>query len=176
MPNLLADVIQHLDRNGVRAALIGAEALSLHGIVRATVDIDLLTVSRDVLSRNFWSVLEGRASIDVRRGDFTDPLAGVVRLHASDGGPLDIVVGKYKFERDVVDRAEAGVFEGVSLPVVRLPDLVLLKLFAGGPKDAWDIQQVLAFADPALIAEIEQHLPNLPADARELWARLRVVQ
>jgi hypothetical protein len=171
---LLADVVDHLDRNGVRAALIGAEALSLHGIVRATVDIDLLTVSRTVLTREFWTALDDRSSIDVRRGDLEDPLAGVVRLRGGGGELLDLVVGKYEFQKAVVERAETGVFEGVSLPVVLLPDLVLLKLFAGGPKDAWDIQQILAAAQPSLIAEVEQRLPELPADARQLWERIRV--
>src|SRR5688572_839643 len=97
MATLLSDVAQHLERHEVLAALIGAEALAFHGIVRATVDIDLLTVSKAVLSTDFWKPLEQQATVDVRRGDFQDPLAGVVRLRSRDDESLDVVVAKYKF-------------------------------------------------------------------------------
>lgn len=170
---LLADVVPHLERNDVRVALIGAEALSVYGFVRATLDIDLMTVSNAVLSNDFWKPLDERASIDVRRGDHQDPLAGVVRLNSRDGEQLDVVVGKYKFQKAVIDRAEQGVFEEVSLLVARLADLVLLKLFAGGRKDAWDIQRVLESSDETLVVEVEQYLPELPDDAQQLWAQIR---
>jgi hypothetical protein len=52
---------------------------------------------------------------------------------------------------------------------------VLLKLHAGGPKDAWDIRALLEVADdPAAVqAGVDRAIDRLPADARHLWARLR---
>ena len=169
---LLSEVVQHLERNSVRMALMGAAAMPVYGVARSTADADLVTVDRNVLDRGFWEALKN-AVIDVRRGDQFDPLAGVVRLKRPPERQVDVVVGKYIFVRDVIERAEVQVVDGVSLPVVRLADLILLKLFAGGPQDAWDIGRLLESADAANMAEVESHLSTLPADAQELWARIR---
>lgn len=169
MATLRDDVLRHLDHSGTRAILIGADAMALHGIVRATVDTDLMTVSKEVLSREFWEPLDNRAAIEVRRGDYDDPLAGVVRLRHPEEKRVDVVVMKHRFAAEIIDRARL-VNE---VRVAQLPDIVLLKLFAGGPQDAWDIAQVLASADAALITEIESRLPTLPHDVRSLWERIR---
>ncbi|MBV8519050.1 MAG: hypothetical protein JO197_16770 [Acidobacteria bacterium] len=50
---------------------------------------------------------------------------------------------------------------------------MLLKLFAGGPQDAWDIEQVLAGGATDVVNDVEVHIDELPSAARELWARLR---
>ena len=64
--------------------------------------------------------------------------------------------------------------EGVPVPVASRPDLILLKLYAGGPQDAWDIEQLLACEErSAVIREVERHLEALPEECRALWARLR---
>jgi hypothetical protein len=48
-----------------------------------------------------------------------------------------------------------------------------LKLYAGGSRDAWDIEQLLEAGDrAALSAEVEAMLPVSPEDARRLWARV----
>ncbi len=49
MPNLLGDVVEHLERAEIRVALIGAVALTVYGVARATFDADLLTTDRRVL-------------------------------------------------------------------------------------------------------------------------------
>ena len=46
---LLHDVLGVLERRGTPAGLIGAVALAAHGIVRATLDYDLLVLDRGVL-------------------------------------------------------------------------------------------------------------------------------
>lgn len=171
MASLLGDVVAHLHRKRVPFALIGATALASHGLARATFDIDLITLARDVLSREFWNPLQGE--IDPRRGDFDDPLIGVVRINREGERQLDIVIPRGKYVRGVIERAEPAVLAGVTLPVARLADIVLLKLDAGGVQDRSDIERILANAPPALISEIEDRLPELPADAAGLWARIR---
>lgn len=171
---LLSDVLRHLERNDVRAVLMGAAAMPVYGVARATHDSDVITVDRKVLSRDFWTALEN-ADVDVRRGDPFDPLAGVVRLKRPRERQVDVVVGKYIFIRDVIERAEVRVIGGVSLPVARLADLILLKLFAGGPQDAWDIGRLLesSSSSSSVVAEVESHISELPSDAQELWSRIR---
>ncbi len=163
-----AVVFRHLAARDVAFAVIGARAMGVRGVLRFSDDTDVLTTNRDVLRSDFWEDLGG-ATVDIRRGDFEDPLAGVTTISIG-GDIIDVVVGKYKWQAAVVRRAESVVLTDEPWPVVRAADLVLLKLFAGGPQDAWDIEQLLR-TDPTLRAEIEQHLPDLPEDARRLWQR-----
>jgi hypothetical protein len=52
--------------------------------------------------------------------------------------------------------------------------LVLLKLYAGGPKDAWDIQALLESHDLSgdIKSEVSRAVSQLPVESRQLWARL----
>ena len=47
---------------------------------------------------------------------------------------------------------------------------MLLKLYAAGSQDRWDIEQLLQRPDrAALIAAVEDRLTDLPASARQIW-------
>jgi hypothetical protein len=172
MLELLAQVSTELARRGIAHAMIGAGALAVHGIARSTFDVDLFTMDGAALSRATWAALEARGVlVDVRAGDDTDPLAGVVRLAAPDQRAVDVVVGRHPWQAAVARRALPAAVGAASVPVAVPADLILLKLYAGGPQDAWDVQQLLA-ASPdrtALVGEVEKGLPDLPADAVELW-------
>jgi hypothetical protein len=155
-------------------ALIGASALTIHGVNRSTLDVDLLVTDRACLDRPTWSALESEGvSIDVRKGDLRDPLAGVVRFESQGDLPLDLVVGKLPWQEKILARARTADFAGLALPVLGPVELILLKLYAGGPQDAWDVQQLLAGPDQAsLIAEVETELHALPPEASRLWKRI----
>jgi hypothetical protein len=57
------------------------------------------------------------------------------------------------------------------VPVVTAPDFVLLKLYAGGPQDAWDVDQLLD-VEPAIAARVEAVIAALPADSIRLWRQI----
>jgi hypothetical protein len=174
IPTLFETVVAVLDGLGVHCALIGAGALGVHGVARSTYDIDLLVSSAAVLDAGMWATLQTQGVlVEVRRGDANDPLAGVVRLLAAGERPVDIIVCRTAWQADTIDRGEPVAVGGVRVPVVRAADLVLLKLYAGGHQDAWDITQLLAGDDrEALIEEVTSRLECLSADARALWQRL----
>jgi hypothetical protein len=165
-----SDVARHLGRRGVPFAVIGARAMAFHGIVRFTLDTDLLTTDRSVLDSAFWNDLAG-ASVDVRRGDLLDPLAGVVRIHFPTD-QVDVVVGKFTWQKSAVTRARPLEGGDPNLPVVQRADLVVLKLYAGGPQDLWDIHALLA-SGSGLQSEVDLLVSDLPDDARQLWERVR---
>jgi hypothetical protein len=172
---LLARAAAVLREAGVAHALIGAGALTVHGVNRATHDLDLLVLDPSCLRTDFWSVLESQeVSVEVRKGDLTDPLAGVVRLRLTGEVPVDVVVGKFTWQRTILERAVVRTTqEAADLPVVRAADLILLKLYAGGAQDGWDIQQLLEGEDrTGLIAEVEPLLPELPSRAVKLWRKV----
>ena len=172
--SLLERVAETLERAGARFAVIGAAAMAVHGVARATEDVDLLTLSDVSLDGARWtSLLEAGVQVSVARGDADDPLAGVVRFGQKGERPVDLVVGRYRWQRRILERAESAVVVGARLPTVLARDLVLLKLFAGGSQDAWDIEQLLAGPDrDMLVADVTVDLDDLPARCRKLWSRI----
>jgi hypothetical protein len=167
---LLDRVVCLLGERDVRHALIGAAALAAHGIARSTYDIDLLTTDERVLGDEFWSGLRSEGpSADVRRGDDQDPLRGVVRVELADERPVDIIVGRHPWHARAVDRARQLAD---APPVVTARDLILLKLYAGGTQDVWDVRELLRLPNAAeLVDEVSADLADLPAAMRELWWR-----
>jgi hypothetical protein len=146
----------------------------VHGVSRGTRDLDLFTLAREALNPVTWAPLEAiGVTVRIRCGDTDDPLAGVVRFTMPDEGPVDLVVGKSAWQAPIPDRARPALVVGVPLPVARASDIVLLKLYGGGPQDAWDIEQLLTAGDRAtLIAEVEASIASLPAECRDLWRRI----
>jgi len=174
-PMTLLDRVATLlaDRN-VPHALIGAAALAVHGISRSTLDQDLLVTHPAVLDPLFWILLTPDAVIDARPGDVEDPLAGVVRLRANGERDVDVVVGRDAWQTAVVARAQPVRFGASSIPVVTAADLVLLKLYAGGTQDRWDVEQLMGTdADGQVARQIEERVAALPARCRALWGQLR---
>lgn len=170
----IAEVVRALDSIGARYALIGAHAMAARGYPRSTVDVDLLTTDARVLDPGVWSdLLRAGAIVDCRRGDFDDPLAGAVHIRHSDGSEIDVIVGKWRWEARVVDRAEPLHVGGCDVPVARAGDLILLKLVAGGYLDLRDAAALLATGDRhAIVRDVEQHLDEVRPDVRAAWREL----
>jgi hypothetical protein len=171
---LLELVVAALESIDARYAVIGGQAVAMRGHPRLTIDYDFLTVDRRVFDREIWTSLEGEGAIvDIRRGDYDDPLAGVVHITLPDDHDADVVVAKWKWEQAVIERAERLLLQGVSVPVPRTSDLILLKLAAGGYVDLQDVYALLHAGDrEQLIQEVDQHIGALPADAQESWQRI----
>lgn len=170
---LLASVAGILVERGTPFTLIGAGAMAIHGVNRATTDIDLLVVDPRTLLGEYWPG-SPELDISIRPGGVDDPLAGVIRLRQSNAAPLDIVVGKARWQADIVAAAIPTIVLGVRVPVARLADLILLKLYAGGPQDVADIVQLLHGSGVDVTAELDGRVNDLPEDSRRLWAQLRL--
>jgi hypothetical protein len=95
----------------------------------------------------------------------------VVRIDRGDDRPIDVVVGRAAWQARAIARARTGI---AAAPVVEPRDLVLLKLYAGGPQDLWDVRQLLALPNaPELAAEVEADLVGLPRELARRWAEAR---
>lgn len=167
MSELITAVAERLRAAEVPFAVVGAAAMSSRGFPRQTLDFDFLVTDRRVLQPGFWDGLP--QSADSRIGDADDPLAGLVRFAAP---AVDIVVGRYRWQAEALSRAQELRVEGRLLPVVTLGDLILLKLHAGGYRDAADVRMMLDGADRAAREHVERELPAMPRDARRLWGEI----
>ena len=172
--SLIGRVASTLDRDGARYAVIGAAAMAAHGVGRSTRAVDLLTLSTVGLDEAWRTPLsEAGVRVSVARGDADDPLAGVVRFEQDGERPVDLVVGRYQWQRRVLERAQPAAVGATSLPTAQERDLVLLKLYAGGSQDGWDIEQLLAGPNrDALIAAVAADIDDLPPRCRRLWKRI----
>ena len=171
-PSLLGRVHRTLAAAGIRSALIGAAALAIHGVSRATQDQDLLVTDGRALDPAVWASLPD-VTADIRRGDADDPLAGVVRLTAAGERDVDVVVARGEWPVRILDDASVADLPEGPVPVVSAAGLVVLKLHAGGPQDFWDIEQLRAVLGSSLDAEVMRALDGLPAALRAAWDRIQ---
>jgi hypothetical protein len=168
---LLERVHAILSSREIPHAVAGAAALAVHGVARSTFDLDVLVRDRACLDPDIWAELVASgATVAIRRGDSEDPLAGVVRLEKTGARPVDVVVGRSPWQDEVLRQARPADLGGAEVPVVSPAGLILLKLYAGGAQDRWDIQQLLALpAAREARAEVDRQLRSLPSRCRKLW-------
>lgn len=166
------DLVARISSRLRSCAVVGAYALAARGYVRQTEDFDLMTADRAALETTLWNdIRQDGFAVDVRKGDFDDPLAGVVRF--SGDAAIDLVVAKYKWQQEVLDRAEEMRIETTTLRVPGTADLILLKLFAGGYGDMHDVARLLDIGPrEPLVAEVTAALSQLPEEMRARWQRL----
>jgi hypothetical protein len=170
--SLLADVSAALENASVPHALIGAAALAAHGVTRATADVDVLVTDTRCLTSAPWASLGAKGiAVDIRRGDAADPLAGVVRLTAQGESPVDVIVGRPGWQEAIVRRAVRTPLADATVAIVTAADLVLLKLYAGGAQDAWDVAQLLD-ASQGIEGQVEGNLASLPPECARLWRQI----
>ena len=172
---LLAEVVICLNRTGFPFAMIGATAMAALGASRSTQDLDILTTDRTILRSGFWRFLEeSGAVVEIRTGDIDDPLVGVIRLTRSGDRPVDVIVGEGSWQERILGDASRQRVADVEVPVVDAIGLVLLKLYAGGPQDRWDIEQLLGLSSDRekFHANISERVAELPPRCGSLWSRI----
>jgi hypothetical protein len=174
--NAIDAVSRLLESIGARYALIGGRAVAARGHPRMTLDYDFLTSDRRVLEPETWQPLEqAGAVVDTRKGEFDDPLAGVVHITFADGLEADVILAKWKWEAEVLERSEPLDLGGAIVPVPITSDLILLKLAAGGPIDLQDVVSLLAMDREHLVREVDRKVDAVLPDVTAAWRNLKQV-
>ena len=91
---LLLDVVQILQQENIGYAVIGAFALSAHGVVRGSTDVDALlctTPGRLAKLRTLFDRADFRA--ELRRGDADDPIPAMLVLHDGYNNHVNLLGG-----------------------------------------------------------------------------------
>ena len=138
---LLLDAIEILRREYIDYAVIGAFALSAHGVVRASTDVDALLSATPEQLTNLRTLFD-RAGFDteLRRGDADDPIPAMLILRDGHHNHVDLLGGLRGMDPAVFSRTVEVPFMGVTLRIVSREDLIAMKCFAGGPQDILDAQ------------------------------------
>lgn len=181
----VAEVARQL---GIEMALIGAAALAAHNYVRGTNDVDLATAvdPRTTLRELQEALTKLALHTKLNMPDEDDVLGGVLGVwehEDEEGTPVDVVEvvnfhNPYRPRPNPAARAIGNAMPleaGSPLRYVRLPDLVALKLYAGGRTDLADIGELLVKNPEADVNEIrsaaapydrDDNLERLIAEAR----------
>lgn len=163
----LAEIVASRARGlGIETALIGAYALAAHHYVRATADIDLAAVAQLPDLQALRQLLEGEGfHARLNYPDEDDPIGGVLAVWTrqdDDGEPIEPVeivnfLNPHRPRRspaaDAI-RDAIPLTEKPALRFVRLPDLIALKLDAGGAADVVDVRRLLEKNPDADLDEI----------------------
>jgi len=156
-----------LRRNQVDAVVIGAVALAAYHYVRQTEDIDLgVNADLPTLCVLTESLRQAGFPAELREPDGEDPLGGVIDVGGSFG-LLQIISYAGRFPAvidDALRDAKLVVRAGSHLRLVPIPQLIALKLYAGGYKSKADIIELLSRNPEVDLAEIREvcHRYRLP--------------
>jgi hypothetical protein len=134
-----------------RSCIIGGLAVQRWGEPRLTRDVDLTLLTGFGNEPAFVDALLG--AFRPRLPDARDfALRNRVVLLASSGGvPLDVALGAMPFEEAAVGRATPfRIAPGVDLVTCGAEDLLVMKAFAGRPRDWLDIEGIVARQGPRL--------------------------
>ena len=128
---------------GWEFCVIGGLAVQRWGEVRATLDADLTLFTGFGKEERYVDELlacfSGRMP-DVREFALRQR---VLLVRASNGKDIDIALGGFPFERDMIRRATPFRFaEGVVFPTCSAEDLFVMKVFAARGKDLHDAETV----------------------------------
>ena len=117
----------------------------LWGRPRLTADVDITVQLVPEDTAGFCADME-RAGFRLRvrdRDAFPARTRPLPFVHPTTRLPLDVVLAGPGLEEQFLDRAVPVDIEGVSVPVISPEDLVVVKIFAGRPKDLEDARSVL---------------------------------
>lgn len=148
-------------------ALVGGMAVSARARPRATKDIDFIIQAEPEFYNNVLprEIIKRKLTSKTFQSDKLDPMNGLVRIYDSEGNELvDLIPVFFKWQNDIIHKAELVKIFETTIPVARIEDLVVMKLVAGGPQDMLDIRELLLAAK--VVGIDEKRLLNLAKRAR----------
>jgi hypothetical protein len=136
---LLLDVVEILRREQVDYTVIGAFALAVLGVIRATMDVDALLFTKPgrlaKLEKGFK--LAG-FDTELRTAEADDPVGGMLVLSDDFGNRVELLGGLRNMDPEIFSRSLEIKFRNETLRIVGREDFIAMKCFAGSPQDLLD--------------------------------------
>ena len=158
-----------------RYALIGGFAVSAWGVPRATQDIDFAIAIDQADPKALATFIGGR----YQAGEPDDPLRGVVVVSIEvehEPISLQLLFFPSLLTELAFRHVETLSVLACSVPVVSWPVLIILKLYAGGPRDLLDVHQLLKVRRPQAndVQEIESmaQVAGVLSEWKNLWKQM----
>ncbi len=135
------DLLFELIEGNVRFVVVGAHALAVHGVPRATGDLDLLIVPEpENAQRAFEALVEFGAPVEIHGVTAADfEIAGTVYQLGVPPRRIDLLTAISGVDWEEAERTAIRVsIDGMELPVLARGQLLANKLAAGRAKDLVD--------------------------------------
>lgn len=148
----LAQIVTRLEEARTRGlvtayALIGGHAVSAWGVPRGTRDLDFAIA----VGSTEPSALAAFVGGSYQAGETDDPLRGVIRAFAGLEGeriPVQLIILPADLTAMILKNIEVLTLMGCRVRAVNWQALIVLKLYAGGPHDLLDAEQIMAVQHP----------------------------
>lgn len=123
--------------------VIGGLAVQRWGELRATLDADLTLFTGFGNEEAYVDALLGVFSARMPEARSLALARRVLLLRAANGKDVDIALGGFPFEQEMIDRATPFAFApDVVLPTCSADDLFVMKMFAARSKDLHDAETI----------------------------------
>jgi hypothetical protein len=155
-------VFRELHTAGVRFVVIGGVALLLHGVVRLTLDLDLVIIPTEDNLRSFLKVMKKlgmRPRVPVDPADLLNPdtvarwrqeknMKAFTFINPKEpANDIDILIDEIIPFGEIARDAVVFDISGIPVSVISIPHLKRMKMIAGRPQD---------LADLASLSELEK--------------------
>lgn len=151
--HLLLDIIEILKAAEIPYVVIGAFAVSFHGVPRSTNDADAAVWLRrsGKNARGLAGELTASGYVtDLKVGDAGNPIAGVIVVGDRHGNRVDLILGVRGMESAAASRGVTTSMLGTALKVASAEDLIAMKIAAGGVQHLEDVRGILAVSQKVL--------------------------
>ena len=136
---LLLDVVEILRGEKVDYAVVGAFALTVLGVVRATTDVDALLFAKPGRLAKLEKPFK-RAGFDteLRTAEADDPVSGILVLSDDFGNHVELLGGLRNMDPEILSRTLEVRFRDEPLRIVGREDFIAMKCAAGSAQDLLD--------------------------------------
>jgi hypothetical protein len=156
---LLVDVVETLRNEQIDYLVIGAFALSVHGIVRASTDADALVHISAIRMKQLRRVFENAGfKAELRLGDAEDPIPAMLVLSDPHGNRVDLLGGLRGLDPKAFLRGVDVTFLDGTLRFAGREDFIAMKCFAQGPQDLLDAKAAYRAAERPLDLDLMRRL------------------
>ena len=163
---------------GCRWYLFGAQAVTIWGRPRLTMDVDVTVHLASIDAAGLVACL---AAVGFRlSGEFSDEFVRTTRVlplvYQPSGVPVDVVLAGPGLEERFLERTERVKVGDFTVPVISPEDLIVTKVLAGREKDIEDIRGILEVRGDRLDAVYVRETLTMIEDALGQSALLRVFE
>ena len=159
------DLFKALEKHKVRYLLVGGLAMNLHGVPRATMDVDLVLALDPANLKAFLGTVETlrlRPVAPVDTDGLLDPaqrqkwvkeknmLAFALRPPDVQGPTVDVLIDPPVDIEAALARTIWREVQGVRIPLISVEDLIRLKEKSGRAQDRSDIEHLRRLANKSL--------------------------
>jgi predicted nucleotidyltransferase len=146
---LLKKVCSELRKNNLQFCLAGGWAVSMIGIARTTMDIDILIVLDENIKRKVVSILENSFNLiqshekEMELKNITIWRNIVSLKGKNDPYMLDLLKADNDYLKTVIERRIEIDYEGTIIPIISIEDLIVIKLASFRKQDQVDIENLI---------------------------------